>query len=83
MIITSFQIHEEDLRLTSRMFLPIRKLMNFVVAVSFDQHYPGGVPVVSGDGLQELCEIAPRIELTGGIFVVESRDPNEIGRAHV
>ena len=51
---------------------PLSKLMNFVVAVSFDQSCPGAVPVESGDDLRELCEIAPRIESMGDVFIVES-----------
>lgn len=44
-----------------------------IVAVSFDRHTPAGVPVGSGDNLQGLCEIAPRIE-SSDIFTVESWD---------
>lgn len=55
---------------------PLSKLMNSVVAVSFDQDCSSAVPVESGDDLQELCEIAPRIESTGVIFTVESWNPH-------
>ena len=40
-----------------------------IVAVSLDQSRRAGVPVESGDELQELCKIAPRIESTGDVFV--------------
>lgn len=55
---------------------PITKLMNFVVAVSFDESCPAAIPVESGDDLQELCEIAPRIESTEDVFIVESWNPH-------
>ena len=45
----------------------------FVVAASFDQSRPAGIPVVSGDNLRE---IPPRIESTSVVFVLESRNPN-------
>ena len=51
------------------------QLEGFVVAVSFNQSCPAGVRVESGDNLQELREVAPRIESTGGIFMVRAWDP--------
>ena len=45
-----------------------------VVAVSFNQSCMVGIPVESGDDLQELCKIAPRIESTGNIFDAWERD---------
>jgi hypothetical protein len=53
----------------------LKRLKGSVVAVTFDQSSSTGVPVESGDDLQELCEIAPRIESTG-IFTIESQNPN-------
>ena len=46
----------------------------FIVAVSFDQNHPAGVPLESGDDLQELCKIAPQIESTGDVYVDGSWD---------
>lgn len=51
---------------------PLSKHMDFVVAVSFDQRFPAAVPVEPGDDLGELCEIAPRIEATGDVFIWNS-----------
>ena len=48
---------------------PGGKPMDFVVAVSFDTSCPGAVPVEPGDDLEELCEIAPRIESTSDVFI--------------
>jgi len=54
---------------------PLNELTRFVVAISFDQSCPAAVPVGSGDDLQELCELAPRIESTGKVLFVDTRDP--------
>ena len=54
---------------------PSNEPKSSVVAVSFDQSSPAGVPVKSGDDLQELCEITPRIESTADIFSVDHWDP--------
>ena len=51
-------------------------LRRFIVAVTFDRNPPAGVPVESGDDLKELCEIAPHIESTEDVFIVESWNPN-------
>ena len=51
---------------------PLSILMDFVVAVSFDQSSPAAVPVESGDNLRELYKIAPRIASTGEIFIAEA-----------
>ena len=53
-----------------------RKPKRFVVAVSFDQTCSGGVPVDSGDNLEELRKIAPRIESTSDVFVIDYWDPS-------
>jgi len=55
---------------------PLSALVNFVVAVSFDQSCPEVVPVELGDDLGELCEIAPRIESTGDVFIVDTWNPH-------
>ena len=55
---------------------PLNEVKRFVVAVSFDRSCSAVVPVELGDDLQELCEIAPQIESTADIFVVESWNPN-------
>lgn len=52
------------------------ELKRFVVAASFDQSGPAGVPVESGDDLRQLREIAPRIELTNDVFIIKSMSPN-------
>lgn len=51
-------------------------LRRFVVAVSFNQSSLAGVPVESGDDLQELWKIAPQIESTADVFIVESWNTN-------
>jgi len=51
-------------------------LKRFIVAVTFDQNPPAGVPVESGDNLQELCEIAPHMESMQDVYIVESWNPN-------
>lgn len=53
---------------------PLDAATNVVVAVSFDQSYSEAVPVESGDDLQELCEIAPRIKSIGDIYIAKSRN---------
>ena len=52
------------------------ELNRSVVAASFNQSPSAGVPVESGDDLQELCELAPRIESTGSVFIVDSWNPD-------
>jgi hypothetical protein len=52
------------------------QLKRSIVAVSFDQSGSAGVPVESGDDLQELCEIAPRIESIGDVFIADSWNTN-------
>ena len=51
------------------------ELTRVVVAVSSGQSCPGAVPVESGDDLQELYELAPRIESTGIVFIIDTQDP--------
>ncbi|KAF9649209.1 hypothetical protein BDM02DRAFT_1948733 [Thelephora ganbajun] len=55
----------------------LSKLKRFVVAASFDQSCSEAVAVESGDDLRELCEIAPRIESTSDVFVVDSWSPDD------
>lgn len=50
--------------------LSFKEFERRVVAASFDQTRSAGIPVKSGDDLQELRKITPRIESTAEVFVI-------------